>query len=49
MFLNKWSKSILCAIGGILECTLIENSVRAFNIISKYMYYYNTFTKNKHK
>jgi len=39
-------------ISGILElytCFLIENCVRAFNMILAYMYYYNTFTKIKHK
>ena len=52
MFLNKLSKNFLYAIGGILElytCSLIENCVRAFNIILTYMYYYNAFTKIKHK
>ena len=40
------------AIGGILElytCSLIENCIRAFNIILLYMYYYNTFAKIEHK
>jgi hypothetical protein len=48
----KMSKSFLYAIGGILElytCSSIEYCVRAFNIILTYMYYYNTFTKIKHK
>ena len=52
MFLNKLNKSFLYAIGGILElytCSLIENYIRAFDIILTYMYYYNTFTKIKHK
>ena len=52
MFLNKLSKSFLYAICDILElytCSLIENCVRAFNIILTYMYYYNTITKIKHK
>ena len=53
MFVNKLSKSFLYAIGGILElytCSLIENCVKAFNIILIYMYmhYYNTFTKIKY-
>ena len=52
MFLNKLNNSFLYVIVGILElytCSLIENCVRAFNIILTYMYYYNTFTKIKHK
>ena len=39
MFLNKLSKSFLYVIGGILElytCSLIENCIRAFNIILTY-------------
>jgi hypothetical protein len=49
MFLSKWSKSFLYAIGDILKlytCSLIENYVRVFDIIL--IYYYNTLTKIKH-
>ena len=50
MFLNKLSKSFMYEIGSILKlftCSLIENCVKAFEIIL--IYYYNTFTKFKHK